>query len=258
MLLVGKKYSRRELRHLYGESDARGGNWDTGYVEKGGQLLAFVNVGTPGRVGPDLPNKFNEETGELVWHSKPGRNSSQPQLQRIINGTLVSHFFLRWNNDNPKFLYIGQGRVSSFTDGVVLASGDTVTRMNISFDVSEHHAPSPEASMPTRNFNRSVRVSINRYERNPILRQQCLDHFGYDCQICNFSFSECYGELGEEFCHVHHIEPLSQTGGEGNLDPIKDLIPVCPNCHAMLHRKTETITPDELREILALEGETND
>ena len=66
------------------------------------------------------------------------------------------------------------------------------------------------------------------------------------------------GELGEEFCHVHHIEPLSQTGGEGDLDPIKDLIPVCPNCHAMLHRNTETITPDELRKILALEGKTND
>ena len=103
----------------------------------------------------------------------------------------------------------------------------------------------------------ALRQGLHCTARRPP-RTQCLDHFGYDCQICNFSFSECYGELGEEFCHVHHIEPLSQTGGEGNLDPIKDLIPVCPNCHAMLHRKTETITPDELREILALEGETND
>lgn len=34
------------------------------------------------------------------------------------------------------------------------------------------------------------------------------------------------------------------------IDPISDLRPVCPNCHAMLHKKNPPYTIDELREII--------
>ena len=82
-----------------------------------------------------------------------------------------------------------------------------------------------------------VQIYANRYERNPLARKRCISHYkNYKCQICGFDFEEKYGELGKEFIHIHHIVPISEIGEEYQIDPIKDLIPVCPNCHAMLHR----------------------
>ena len=83
-----------------------------------------------------------------------------------------------------------------------------------------------------------IQSYVNRFERNPIARQECLKHYkSCKCQICGFDFEKMYGEIGKEFIHIHHIIPLCEIGKEYEVDPIKDLIPVCPNCHAMLHRK---------------------
>lgn len=87
-------------------------------------------------------------------------------------------------------------------------------------------------------------------ERNAQARQSCIDFYGYKCQICSFDFVDKYGELGKNFIHVHHIEDISLKGGEYTVDPNKDLIPVCPNCHAMLHKKRPAMMPDELKRIM--------
>ncbi len=95
------------------------------------------------------------------------------------------------------------------------------------------------------------RVEVNRYERNPINRQLCLIANGYICKICGFDFEKTYGEIGYHFIHVHHIVPVSESQEEYEIDPVKDLIPVCPNCHAMLHKSDPPYTPDELKQILS-------
>ncbi len=90
----------------------------------------------------------------------------------------------------------------------------------------------------------------NRYERSPVNRELCLLMHGYECKICGMSFERSYGELGRNFIHVHHIVPVSQMGGSYIINPETDLIPVCPNCHAMLHRQDPPLTPAQLIEIL--------
>lgn len=80
-------------------------------------------------------------------------------------------------------------------------------------------------------------VSVNKYERSSIARTKCIEAHGHSCKICNFSFGETYGELGKEFIHVHHITPIHSIGKSYKIDYVNDLIPVCPNCHAMLHRQ---------------------
>ncbi|MHC8520845.1 HNH endonuclease [Rossellomorea sp. H39__3] len=80
-------------------------------------------------------------------------------------------------------------------------------------------------------------ITVNAYERNPIARQQCINHYGVECQVCRINFEETYGEVGRDFIHVHHITPLHKVKEGYVVDPRTDLIPVCPNCHAMLHRK---------------------
>lgn len=95
-----------------------------------------------------------------------------------------------------------------------------------------------------------TQVLSNRYERNPVNRELCLAANGFTCQICGFDFEKYYGEIGKEFIHVHHIEKVSDHGGIYYLNPVTDMIPVCPNCHAMLHRKDPPYLPEELRIII--------
>jgi len=95
-----------------------------------------------------------------------------------------------------------------------------------------------------------TKVVSERYERNPVNRELCLAANGYVCKICGFDFEKIYGKIGSGFIHVHHIEKVADHGGTYYLNPVKDMIPVCPNCHAMLHRKDPPYLPDELRTIL--------
>lgn len=84
-----------------------------------------------------------------------------------------------------------------------------------------------------------VKVHTNRYERNTQARTACLKHYGYSCQICGFDFERTYGAVGRGFIEVHHIIPLSDIRANYVVNPISDLLPVCSNCHQMLHRTTK-------------------
>jgi hypothetical protein len=95
------------------------------------------------------------------------------------------------------------------------------------------------------------RVTVNKYERDPRARKECLDKFGYRCTVCDIDFEKRYGELGRGFIHVHHLKELSTVGTGYRVDPLEDLRPVCPNCHAMLHRQRPALLPQELRRRLS-------
>lgn len=90
------------------------------------------------------------------------------------------------------------------------------------------------------------RVLVNAYERNPAARQKCIAHYGAVCAVCGINFEKIYGEIGKGFIHVHHLVAISEIGKEYTINPVKDLRPVCPNCHAMLHRRKPPFSIDEL------------
>ncbi len=94
-------------------------------------------------------------------------------------------------------------------------------------------------------------IIINAYERNSKAKQECLEHYGTKCFICDFDFEEKYGEIGKGFIHVHHIKPLSEINKEYKVNPIQDLRPVCPNCHAMIHKKKPAYSIEEIKSLLA-------
>ncbi len=94
-------------------------------------------------------------------------------------------------------------------------------------------------------------VAADRYERNRSARQACLQANGTRCAICGFDFAEVYGPEFAGIVQVHHITPLSEIGREHQVDPMRDLIPVCPNCHVALHSKIDgTYAPEELRALM--------
>lgn len=94
-----------------------------------------------------------------------------------------------------------------------------------------------------------TRVETNRYERSPENRRRCLEVHGASCLVCGFDFGEEFGEVGQGFIHVHHVTPVAELGEGYVVDPTRDLVPVCPNCHAMLHKRQP---PYSLRELQAI------
>lgn len=94
----------------------------------------------------------------------------------------------------------------------------------------------------------------NRYERNRLARLACIEHHGTVCAACRFDFEQIYGAIGQGYIHVHHIIPISLFGEEHTIDPINDLIPVCPNCHAMLHQSNPPMSVANLIALLQSRG----
>lgn len=95
-------------------------------------------------------------------------------------------------------------------------------------------------------------IIVNKYERSSKARENAVSYHGLNCKVCNLNFKKVYGEIGEDFIHIHHIIPINEIGKNYKVDYKKDLIPVCPNCHSMLHRKLNGKEPsiEELKQMI--------
>lgn len=91
---------------------------------------------------------------------------------------------------------------------------------------------------------------FNSFERSRKNRAACISLKGTSCLVCEMNFMEKYGEIGSGYIHVHHLTPVSRMKGERPVDPKSELVPVCANCHYMLHRKDPPYTPEELMSML--------
>lgn len=104
--------------------------------------------------------------------------------------------------------------------------------------------PLPEGAMTV--------VKVNRYERSPINRLRCIGHYGAECWACDLDFEKRYGPEAAGFIEVHHRVPVSEMTEGYSVDPIRDLVPLCSNCHSVAHRRNPPYQPAEIREFLGL------
>jgi hypothetical protein len=92
---------------------------------------------------------------------------------------------------------------------------------------------------------------LNAREVDPYLRAICLEHHGTRCAACGVDMGVRYGALGKGFMEVHDTRRPGKDSPGRSFDPRKDLVPVCPNCHAMVHRGRKVpLTIDELRKVI--------
>lgn len=104
--------------------------------------------------------------------------------------------------------------------------------------------PLPEGAVTT--------IKVNRYERSPVNRLRCISHYGATCWVCDLDFGTRYGPKAAGFIEVHHRTPVSAMGERYLVDPIRDLVPLCSNCHSVAHRRNPPYQPSEIRELLGL------
>jgi hypothetical protein len=90
-------------------------------------------------------------------------------------------------------------------------------------------------------------ILVNAYERDPEVRRRCIAEHGTSCAVCGMNFAAEYGSVADGYIHVHHLRPLSEVRAIHEVDPVADLRPVCPNCHAVVHRRVPPHSVDEVR-----------
>lgn len=117
-----------------------------------------------------------------------------------------------------------------FTDNVINYIGkeehDSLIELNV-----------PEETQEFIEDGTGKKIYLNAYERNPKARKECIKIHGTKCMICGFDAKEVYGDEYEGKIHVHHIIPIHLINKEYKINPKTDLVPVCPNCHMILHTK---------------------
>lgn len=95
-----------------------------------------------------------------------------------------------------------------------------------------------------------MRIEVNRYERDRRNRAAALAIHGHKCMACGTDMAELFGSVAEGLIEVHHVVPVSQVGPGYMIDPKSDLVPLCPNCHAVAHRRSPPYSVEELQNML--------
>lgn len=109
-------------------------------------------------------------------------------------------------------------------------------------------APSDEIALESRVEGEKKSYYGERYERDLKLRQQAIAVHGLVCKVCGFDFEIAYGVYAKGYIHIHHVTPISDFDGPKFVDPKKDLIPLCANCHSIIHRKRDaTLSVEDLK-----------
>jgi predicted HNH restriction endonuclease len=134
---------------------------------------------------------------------------------------------------------------------ILLAAATLPLITKDSFTRRSDHLSAEEVEAGTEYLEGALRqVTVNAYERNPEAREACLRRYGRSCVICGFNFLRTYGAEAADYIQVHHIKPIARAGGAYALNPIKDLRPVCPNCHAVIHRRDPPFEIAEVKRML--------
>jgi len=200
---------------------------------------------------------FSEEWSTSSKGKKPpGYDQSREHIRLIEEeGYKLMTFPMKYSDEKKDVDGVGPAKIEGFEP---ILTQKTLKRVGGKWYASDDVLTSllPEEIDEEEKFieGASKTVSVNSYERNPDARATCILHHGYKCVVCGFNFETFYGEIGKNFIHVHHVIPLSEIGIEYELNPIKDLMPVCPNCHAIIHRTRPALTVEQLRKHLADNG----
>ncbi len=143
------------------------------------------------------------------------------------------------------------GLEGNLQGAIRLQKEDLLSYIEKTFSI-ENYNNYPDEIKKSERYREGIkkRIFVNSYERDNSARKKCLEIRGLNCEVCHINFEKLYGSIGIGFIHVHHLKPLSEIGSNYSVDPKTDLVPVCPNCHAMLHRNKQVLTIEELKKYL--------
>jgi hypothetical protein len=97
--------------------------------------------------------------------------------------------------------------------------------------------------------------------RSALLRREAIKHFADQdgsiaCVGCGFRSEKAYGPDTRGMIEIHHTEPLFLRSGVGwrtaITDALERVVPLCPNCHRVVHRDRAVCMPiEDLKRLVA-------
>lgn len=239
--------NRKQFIESHGAT-CRNWTWSWSFVNEEKKVVIFGawDLNTEGNTSLILSEKWRVSR---KGRKQPAYEQSREHIRLVEEeGYRLMTFPMKYSDANKNEDGIGPAKIEGFEPKLTEKS---VKRVGGNWYASDGLLGSqlPEEVEVFEQFieGASMAVTVNAYERNVHARAQCIKHHGHVCAVCNFDFSSFYGPIGEEYIHVHHVVPLSEIRREYILDPIKDLIPVCPNCHAIIHRTRPAMTVEQLK-----------
>ncbi len=213
-----------------------------------GQLL----LGARMRV-TEITNRTNarRRLGADVWDAPDhvfGEAGTQLRHDLIVPDAVVQS--LRFAPSGSRLRFVGQRLDQQTLRGVRELTPDSAALLDQLLEAAQPGSFHLPEELPRFAEGKGTRIVVNTYERDARARAECIQHHGLACAVCGLTMEEAYGALGRGFIHVHHLQPLSQAEGQREVDPARDLRPVCPNCHAMLHRLPDPADLEGLRRIV--------
>lgn len=225
--------------------------WSWSFINKKEKVIIFGawDLHTDGNTS----RIFNEDWKVNRKGKKQAGYTQSREHIRLIEeeGYKLKTFPMKYSDVNRDEDGVGPAKIDGFTPEL---TSKHLKRVSNSWYASDNVISGflpEEVEMPEQYIEgASKTVSVNTYERSSDSRTKCIAHYGYACAVCGFDFEKFYGSIGEEYIHVHHIVPLSEIKKQYKLDPVKDLVPVCPNCHAIIHRTRPALSIEQLKEHL--------
>jgi 5-methylcytosine-specific restriction protein A len=174
-----------------------------------------------------------ESNIQLLFEATLESLNSQTLFLRLIADRLQKSIDLSENNEEQSLSLLIEGALRLIDSIFILSM--------VSNDMDETGDSEGERKLSM----------CSKYERSPKNRIKCLNHYGSICQACGLDPEVKYGVVGVGIIHVHHLVPLSLMNGPTVVNPIRDLVPLCPNCHNFAHKRNPPFTIDEMRSILS-------
>lgn len=201
----------------------------------------------------DAEAYYRIELGQFhELNTKPPMDELEVSLSDIILAEIA---------DRPKYY-----PYAPYGSGFRMAQGIYLSRLSPTLaDAFREIAEVSKTASPTGGLKQAQRVATEFaegersrreaafFKRNPRLRAEAIATYGYKCRGCLKTLSEIYGRIGEGYIEIHHLNPLgerSESGSEVVNTTVADVIPLCANCHRMVHRRRPALTLDELQDAM--------
>lgn len=179
--------------------------------------------------------------------SRLGNNTNRVEPYKVLWSALVHNCkHTDWFSSRPKWIQLEERDVALNHPDVQRAIKQINARRLAEVP------PLPEEIIEGRSLieGATKTIVVTAYERNPKARKACVEHYGAICSACDLDFAKKYGDLARGFIHVHHLKQLSLIGHDYVVDPIEDLRPICPNCHAVAHLGGKCRSIEEIKALL--------
>jgi HNH endonuclease len=199
-----------------------------------------------------LIHRQKEYNARIEMDNQPSPRSRmmwKADFSNVIRESFPDKYSTFYNNDETqdnneirlKFEKVSS-HLNTYLVELLVPVNSQVIQEDIDAEETELHGPIVEGN--------AVMYYGRRYERNPVNRKRAIEYHGLSCVACGFNFEEVYGKRGKDFIEVHHVKPLSTLESETIIDPKNDLVPLCSNCHRMVHRrKDDVLSIEDLKDL---------